>query len=269
MNINLRAVDYIKRQAAEAMRLDIQDDFIGLRIFEEVKRAFGEADYDFAPFIEELEQLQYDYSFDFMSALQRYDNIIANNGDYPSWGFDTYDAVKIDVPDLEKKADWAFIALFRSDSFAASLFLFQFLASAFLGGIDNDDTYQYLDHTPVIEAYEAFAPKAVAYILGKEYNEDTIKSIPMDIEKMVSPLDITGIPTYLLEGNPNIVMKKGRVYLKVDIAKAIAAAGGFAQALERQDLEGKLTNKAGKDEETHDRKKSRQPAHGDNAEANG
>jgi len=237
MNINLTAVDYIKSKALDTMKLSLNDTFIGVRLFDEIYQAFQLPSYDFIPFLTELKSLNYDHSFDFINALHTYDNIVAAGSDYPNWGFETYDTVRIDVPDLEKKADWAFIHLFRSDSFGESLFLFQFLASAFLGGIENDETYQYLDHSPIISAYEAFSPKAVAYILEKEYNGVAIKGIPANI--MVNPIDTTHIPAYLLEGNSNIITKQDKVYLKIDIARAISAAGGFAQALERQDLEGK------------------------------
>lgn len=42
--------------------------------------------------------------------------------------------------------------------------------------------------------------------------------------------------------NPHIIYKDGKPYLKIDIMQAITAAGGVAQTLERQDLEGKTTN---------------------------
>lgn len=37
--------------------------------------------------------------------------------------------------------------------------------------------------------------------------------------------------------------------LIINIKKAITAAGGFAQVMERQDLEGKVTNSTGKKKE--------------------
>lgn len=46
--------------------------------------------------------------------------------------------------------------------------------------------------------------------------------------------------------------------LLINIRKALTAAGGFAQAMERQDLEGKTTNATGKDAKRINKEKEKQ-----------
>lgn len=43
--------------------------------------------------------------------------------------------------------------------------------------------------------------------------------------------------------------------LLIDIRKALTATGGFAQSLERQDLEGTITNATGKDAKRPEKEK--------------
>lgn len=243
MRVNLRAVDYLQDKALGALGITKEDDFIVNEMFSVIRQALGTEDYNLGPILATLEENDYDYQFDFISALQDYDNELANSSNYPSWAFAEYPPNLVDNEKLQEISKYCFVELVRTDSFMKSLFFFQFLASAFLAGVEDEIRYDSYDHTAVIRPYEVLRPKAVAYILTTEYTGMTIKSVPDDLE--LEPLNVSGLPPYLLEDNPHIIMKNDEFYLKIDIEKALTAAGGVAQTLERQDLEGTITNRAG------------------------
>lgn len=55
-----------------------------------------------------------------------------------------------------------------------------------------------------------------------------------------------------------MLLRRKKMKLLINIRKALTAAGGFAQAMERQDLEGKTTNATGKDAKRINKEKEKQ-----------
>lgn len=241
-SVDTRAIDFFEEKAQEV--LGPESDFVLADIFEGLRRVFLDGE-PIADVLEELRQDDYEKDFDFLSALQQYDDIIREGASYPSWD-EEESAVVVSIDNLNEIAADAFLQLVRSDSFMESLFLTQYLACCFLGGLWELNFMDY-DVSPIMSAYEAMKPKYIAYMLGKGYT-GTRKSIP-------EALDLTDIPEYLIDGNPNIVRYEGQYYFVHDVAKMITASGGAAQTLETQDLETKraklnrLTKDVGKDDD--------------------
>jgi hypothetical protein len=84
------------------------------------------------------------------------------------------------------------------------------------------------------------------YIIMEEYKKTSFKSISdfnfnnLNVS-LIPTADISNTPEYDLDKYINY---KGKYYEPFELFKAITASGGFAQALERQDLEPRLTNVA-------------------------
>lgn len=80
--------------------------------------------------------------------------------------------------------------------------------------------------------------------LHDEFSGKTMKSLNIDFSNvdfsLLEPDDITAIPEYDLEDE--YLSDNGNFYHKDKVLLAITASGGLAQALERQDLEPKITN---------------------------
>jgi hypothetical protein len=80
--------------------------------------------------------------------------------------------------------------------------------------------------------------------LMREYESKNVKNFAkedfssVDLSNLKS-IDITNIPEYDLD---EYVHWEGNYYKPMDVWLAITASGGFAQALEKQDLEPKVTN---------------------------
>ena len=246
MTVNLEAHYHLHRLALAVLGIAEDDDFIANRIFKEVEILLRDPNYSLDSAVSKLND-SYVGTFDFFSALEKYDTALVNSPYTPRWAAEE-DILIVNADHLEDLATEAFTRLVKEEDFIKSLLYYQILCTSFLGGMMDELTYEDLDHMWFLSAYEALRPKAVAYILQQDYRGVTIKSVPDNVE----PIDTTNIPEYLLEDNPQIIMKNNKVYLKVDIEKAISAAGGLAQTMERQDLEGKTTNGAKKsdDEDT-------------------
>lgn len=233
MVVNLVANDYLWGLALEVLRLESSDDFIANEIFKQVDLVIRDSSYTIDKALSYLDD-EYYVEFDFISALQNYDTALVTSNYTPRWVLTHENPNIVNGNHMEEVGKDAFIRMTNEDSFIRCLFYYQLLCTTFLGGMGQEAIYDELDHTEFLQPYKELEPKAVAYILQQDYQGVTIKSIPDTVE----PIDVSNIPEYLLEGNSQIIMKGTKVYLKVDIEKAITAAGGVAQTLERQDLEG-------------------------------
>lgn len=95
-------------------------------------------------------------------------------------------------------------------------------------------------------SFEWFLPLKsflVSQKIMNEYKNYTIKSIEsmsssVDFSSLAE-VDLTNIPEYEIEDS--YIENEGKYYDPLDVYRAITAAGGMAQALERQDLEDKIT----------------------------
>jgi hypothetical protein len=79
--------------------------------------------------------------------------------------------------------------------------------------------------------------------LEAEFSNKSLKSISSQYENVdfstIKEVDVSAVPEYELEDG--FVNYGNRYYNRFDVLLAITAAGGLAQSLERQDLEGKVT----------------------------
>jgi hypothetical protein len=94
------------------------------------------------------------------------------------------------------------------------------------------------------DIYLGFKVHVTAKKMMKEFSErDVLKASSFThLAQAVNPQEI---PPYVFDSNA-VIEQGGNYYLTYDIIKALTAAGGVAQALERQDLEGGVTNAASK-----------------------
>ncbi len=249
ISVNLVANKYLQALALDVLRLDKDDEFIANKIFREVENLLTDSSYSLDKALTNLDD-HYPVEFDFLTPLEKYDTLLSASNYTPNWmaspdGIDVFEADHLG--DLATKA---FLGLVNEDRFIESLLYYQLLCTAFLGGLGTKYMYDDLDHSVFLAPYKELKAKAIAYILQQDYHGVTIKSVPKGVE----PIDISNIPDYLLEDNPQIIMKDSKVYLKIDVEKAITAAGGLAQTMERQDLEGKTTNGAKKSDEINQHK---------------
>lgn len=253
MTVNLAANEYLRNLALDVLGLSQDDDFIANDIFDQVEMLMRDPSYKLDEALSYLND-HYTESFDFFSALEKYDTQLITSDYTPRWALeeDAFDVVPAEH--LDELGTEAFLRLVKEDDFIKSLFYYQILCTAFLGGMGDELIYDEIDHSEFLPPYKTLRPKAVAYILQQDYQGGTIKSVPEGVE----PIDITNIPGYLLEDNPQIIMKDNKVYLKIDVEKAITAAGGLAQTMERQDLEGKTTNGAKKSNEDTEHQSTKQ-----------
>jgi hypothetical protein len=97
-----------------------------------------------------------------------------------------------------------------------------------------------------IKWFEPLQNWIIAKRMGDEIANSKISiksfSLPISIMKGFEPDDVSSIPEYDIDENYLII--DGSFYHRDKVMLAITASGGFAQALERQDLEPKITNVA-------------------------
>lgn len=80
--------------------------------------------------------------------------------------------------------------------------------------------------------------------LAYDYKNKTMKSVSLENFSnldfsLIKPADLSNIPEYDIEDS--FIHHNGKYYEIMDVFLAITASGGMAQALERQDLEPKVT----------------------------
>lgn len=262
ISVNLVANEYLQALALEVLRLDENDEFIANRIFSEVEHLIQDSSYSLDKAVSSLDD-HFPVEFDFLTPLEKYDTTLVTSDYTPNWMAEPDGVDVVEADHLGDLAKDAFLRLINEDRFIESLFYYQLLCTAFLGGLGTKYMYDDLDHSAFLSPYKELKAKAIAYILQQDYQGVTIKSVPENVE----PIDISNIPDYLLEDNPQIIMKDSKVYLKIDVEKAITAAGGLAQTMERQDLEGKTTNGAKKSDEINQHKPTKRDDNEEDGEA--
>lgn len=242
MILNLLNHHHMKKLVMSELGLSDNDNFISDKIFNLVEELYRNENMSLEEAYSKIDG-NYSVVFDFFSALKNFDAAMQNIPLTPSWAADVdshYDFPKIE--NLELIVDEALQKLRDNNKFIGQLFYYQVVVTGLIGGFDDDGVVNYIDFSSFLEPYKALRPKAVAYILQTEYTGGTVKSVPSTVE----PIDVSIYPEYLIMDNPHIFYQDGKAYLKIDIMNAMTAAGGFAQVLERQDLEGGTTNAAPK-----------------------
>ena len=242
MIINLGHHDYLKNLVLSELPVSENDDFIVNTIFDVVENLYNNQSMSLQEAYSQINDF-YKVTFDFVSALKNFDNAMTQIPFTPAWSIDKAKLPYVYNTNLEKIIDEALHKLRDNQKFGDHLLYFQVIVTGLLGGFEGDNVVEYIEFDSYLEPYRALKPKAVAYILQTEYQGVTIKSVP-DVD--VEPIDVSLYPEYLTMDNPHILYKDGKAYLKIDIMNAMTAAGGFAQALEKQDLEGGVTNAAPK-----------------------
>lgn len=173
--------------------------------------------------------------------LKHLDNFLLGKEYEPDWNlYDNsrssfqFDAVKVEeaVSRLKETGDFFYLHV---------------LLLVFFGGI----TEQYHANLAIKESGELLSEmymKYKSFIVAKKFTKEFSSQEVMKAASnyhLASPIDPEIIPPYSI-GSSSVVKIGGNYYLTDDILKAITAAGGMAQALERQDLEGGMENAASK-----------------------
>lgn len=106
-----------------------------------------------------------------------------------------------------------------------------------------EKTYKNSDNGFSFEWFLPFKSFLVSQKIMNEYKNYTIKSIESMSSSVnfssLAEVDLTNIPEYEIEDS--YIENEGKYYDPLDVYRAITASGGMAQALERQDLEDKIT----------------------------
>jgi len=251
MTVNLLGHKIMKEKTLRFLNLSNNDSFIINKIFGFVEDVLYEKKN-----ISEVESLiddDYNVVFDFFAAIYSFDSHVSN------LFFDNSFEHDVSLPDIVIKNDLNELVSFAhekikdsTNNFFASLFYYQFLSSVIVGGFTDNEVFEEIDFDLFLVPYKEVKPKAVAYVLQTEYSGFTVKSVPSSVE----PIDLSLYPEYLIMDNPHLFYKDGKAYLKIDIMNAITAAGGVAQTLEKQDLEGGTTNAARKKDKKRNASKS-------------
>lgn len=235
MSIDLRPHEKMKSLAREVLKVP-GEDFVGYQIFDMVENVLRNKSTQVPTNLSINDK--FNLSFNFMEPLKLFEMEISQSPYDIDFDVELGPFEVIEHNNEDELLSSAYDRLKSSSDFLTSLFYYQLICSILVGGINNVFALDDLDYEEYLQPYKALFPKAVVSILQTEYDGVAIKSVPNDLE----PLDTSYIPEYLLMDNPHIIYKNGKPYLKLDIMQAITAAGGLAQTLERQDLEGKMTN---------------------------
>lgn len=242
MIINLGHHNYLKNLVLSELPVSEDDDFIVNTIFDVVENLYENQNMSLQDAYLQINDF-YKVTFDFVSALKNFDDAMTQIPFTPAWSVEKAKLPYVYNTNLKQIIDEALHNLRDNQKFVDQLFYYQVIVTGLLGGFESDEVVEYIDFNLYLEPYKALKPKAVAYILQTEYQGATIKSVP-DVN--VEPIDVSLYPEYLTMDNPHILYKDGKAYLKIDIMNAMTASGGFAQALEKQDLEGGVTSAAPK-----------------------
>ena len=238
MTLNTDVHDFMHKKVLEELKLSPGDDFFVNQIFSLIKESFLRGENP-NKYVNEIKDT-YQYDFDFVSALKDFDFYLSSLPYDFTWSLYVEPPNFIHVDDLSGVVKEAFFKLKQEQDFVRSLFYYQVICFSLVGGISDSLAIEEIDYSFYLKPFEAVKPKAIVFILQKEYvgEEFVVKSVPDFLE----PLDTSFIPEYLMSDNDQIFYVDGKPYLKIDFLRAITAAGGVAQTLEKQDLEGKVTN---------------------------
>lgn len=177
----------------------------------------------------------------YIAHLKEFDTKLALSEYTPDWGMYEPNVNVLDFPpDRVENA-------VRQVKQTGDLFYFYVMMLVYFGGITiYHHTKQALPYftQDLIRYLRPLKVYVTARKMEKEYSRaDVLKAVGhADLAEPINPDDFA---PYLLESN-SVVRKDGKYYLTEDIIKAMTAAGGVAQALERQDLEGGMENAASK-----------------------
>jgi hypothetical protein len=173
----------------------------------------------------------------YLSYLKEFDTLLSDSIYPPDW--DYYEPHSNLLPFDEERVGRAF-DLLKEEGDLFHLFV---LVCVFVGGCEDTAL------VPTFSEYLKGILKDIkSYITAKKMEREFSQA---DVLKAVSythlaePVDVSAMPPYLLNSS-GVVTHGGKYYLTDDIIKALTASGGVAQALERQDLEGGITNAAEK-----------------------
>ena len=133
----------------------------------------------------------------------------------------------------------SFYKLLETESSGAAIQIFYILMLIYLSGT-HETEYEKLRKYINLSWFEPLRPYVQARKLqNKVQAGERILAAKSISELIVEPLSASLIPEYLLVDNDAVLEHNGNLYAVEDVLLAITAAGGVAQALERQDLEGK------------------------------
>jgi hypothetical protein len=177
----------------------------------------------------------------YVTLLKHLDNSINGKEYEPTWNIydDTPWTLAVDLDKVEEA-----VSLLKK---TGDFFYMHAMVMILFGGI----TEKYLFKAALEEneellkdIYLGFKVNVTAKKMMKEFSEkDVLKAV--SFTNLADPVNPSEVPPYALDST-SIVEKDGNYYLTYDILRALTAAGGVAQALERQDLEGGVTNAASK-----------------------
>lgn len=177
----------------------------------------------------------------YIAHLKEFDMKLAISEYTPDWGISEPNAEALDFPP-ERIED----AISKVKN-TGDLFYFYVMMIVYFGGFTiYHHTHQAIPFYQ--EDLERYLRPLKVYVtarkMEKEYSGEDVRKAVSNAE-LAEPINPEDFPPYLLESN-SVVRKNGKYYLTEDIIKAMTAAGGMAQALERQDLEGGMENAARK-----------------------
>lgn len=109
----------------------------------------------------------------------------------------------------------------------------------FISAVSDDDNPEAISYCKPLKEVANKLREVDGYRrLASEYDAQKPNSVDEDIIKSLDPVDISSIPEYVIDS----LYRHGSYYYKPsDIRKMITASSQTAQALERQDLEDKIT----------------------------
>lgn len=222
-SVNTKALDYIHRLALRV--LNAYGD-------ELIREIFQNINFDSVVYPRSLTQKSSN-NFDVFVALQYLDKSIVSVR-RSLWDFEPAEHVEILNSELiKKRSDFYIQRILTSDNIVEKVFYFTHMAYLFLGGTKAN--YDDIDTTSIENVFLQLKPIIISNKLHKEYKSQyTTKSIEFyDIDSVVNklePVDVTAIPSYLIEGNENLIEVLGYFYFKEDVDRAIQ------QSLENKDV---------------------------------
>lgn len=164
------------------------------------------------------------------SLLIEYNSVMSSGMVTPGWSLDGGVAV------YQSRLREAYAEVTES----GNLFYAYVLVLGMLGGFSGVNL-PLLSEYPPDDLILLWEPYIMAKKLEKEFTEKD-KEVASENTHLAKSVDEGLVPPYVDQNS--IVIKGGKLFLTFDILKAITAAGGVAQALEREDLEGGLTSGA-------------------------
>jgi len=178
----------------------------------------------------------------YLLSLKEFDALLIASDYTPTWQYyEEEEGILHFDPELVNKT-------FDALKLTGELFYFYVMVVIYIGGSLDEGISEYFAETlkDILTDLKVFV---TARKMEKEFSSQDVKKAA-NYTHLVEPVDISGYPTFLTENKSSIIRRSGKYYLTVDIIKALTAAGGVAQALERQDLEGGVTNAANKQSPT-------------------